>query len=181
MAIEFYAMELWHHALRRDLAALDADFDRDVWRNFAFQLHFHHTSEDRLLWPVVRSKVTDPVDGELLDAMEAEHARIDPLLAAVEESVASGASGVGAPPRFAELTAAVNAHMQHEEQAALPMIDRLLTQAEWDGFVDGTRKLDGDLAQNPAQLIPWLIDGAPEDLRGHMLATLPPPVLAMLR
>ena len=40
MAIEFTAMEIFHHALRRDLAALEADFDRDRWRNFRFQLHF---------------------------------------------------------------------------------------------------------------------------------------------
>ena len=176
MAIEFTAMEVFHHALRRDLAALEADFDRDRWRNFRFQLHFHHTSEDLLLWPVVRAKITDPADQELLDTMEAEHAQIEPLLAAVEEELTAGQAR---PARFAALVAAVTGHLTHEEQAALPMMDRLITQQEWNGFVDGTRKLDGDLAQNPAFFLPWLIDGAPDELRRRVLANLPPPVLAM--
>lgn len=176
MAIEFTAMEIFHHALRRDLATLSADFDRDRWRNFAFQLHFHHTSEDLLLWPVVRGKVTDPADGELLDTMEAEHARIDPLLAAV----AKQAAGAGMPAGFAELAAAVSAHLTHEEEAALPMMDRLITQQEWDGFVNGTRTLDGELAQNPTVLIPWMLEGASDELRRRVLANLPPHVVALV-
>lgn len=176
MAIEFTAMEIFHHALRRDLATLGGGFDRDLWRNFAFQLHFHHASEDLLLWPVVRGKVTDPADDELLNAMEAEHARIDPLLAAVEKQ----AAGPGAPAAFAELAAAVEAHLTHEEEAALPMMDRLITQREWDGFVNGTRTLDGDLAQNPAALIPWMLEGAPDELRRRVLANLPPHVVALV-
>lgn len=177
MAIEFTAMEIFHHALRRDLAALEADFDRDRWRTFAFQLHFHHASEDLLLWPVVRAKITDPADDRLLDAMEAEHAQIDPLLVAVGDGVAAGQRS---PDRLVELAAAVTGHLDHEEQAALPMMDRLLTQQEWDGFVEGTRKLDGNLVQNPAILIPWMLDGAPDELRRRVLANLPPAVLALI-
>jgi Hemerythrin HHE cation binding domain len=175
MDIEFTAMEIFHHALRRDLKALEADFDRERWRNFAFQLHFHHASEDLLLWPVVRAKITDSAGSELLDAMEAEHARIDPMLAAAEAELAGGQR-----PELADLAAAVTGHLDHEEQAALPMMDRVLTQQEWDGFVEGTRKLDGDLAQNPAILIPWMLDGAPEELRRRVLANLPAPVLALI-
>jgi hypothetical protein len=177
MAIEFTAMEIFHHALRRDLAVLSGDFDHDRWRNFAFQLHFHHTSEDLLLWPAVRVKITDPADGRLLDDMEAEHAAIDPLLAGVDEDLAAGQDVTA---RLAAAAAAVTGHLDHEEHAALPMIDRLLTQQEWDGFVDGARKLDGDLAQNPRVLIQWMLEGAPAELRGRVIANLPPPVLAML-
>ena len=176
MAIEFTAMEIFHHALRRDLAALEADFDRDLWRNFRFQLHFHHTAEDMLLWPVVQGKVTDPADHELLVAMEAEHGGIEPLLAAIDDEVAADQ---GRPAQLAKLAAAVNEHLAHEEQAALPMIDRLLTQQEWEGYVEGTRKLDGDLAQNPAVLLPWMLKDAPDHLRRRVLANLPKPVLAM--
>jgi Arc/MetJ family transcription regulator len=176
MAIEFTAMEIFHYALRRDLAALEADFDTGVWRNFRFQLHFHHSAEDILLWPVVQAKIADPADTELLGAMEAEHAGIEPLLVAIDDEVAAGA---GRPARLTELSAAVGAHLTHEEQAALPMMDRLLTQQEWDGYVEGTRKLDGDLAQNPAILLPWMIKGAPDELRRRVLANLPPPVLAI--
>jgi hypothetical protein len=178
MTIQFTAMEIFHHALRRDLAKLGADFDSEVWRTFAFQLHFHHTAEDLLLWPVVRQKITDPADAELLDSMEAEHASIDPLIAAVDEGVAAGRD---VTDQVAAVASAVTGHLHHEELATLPMMDRLITQQEWDGFVEGTRKLDGELRQNPAVLIPWMLDGAPEELRQRVLVNLPPPVLAMLR
>lgn len=176
MPIQFTAMEIFHHALRRDILALETDFDRDGWGTFRFQLHFHHTSEDLLLWPLVRSKVTDPADVEVLDAMEAEHAAIEPLLAAAEDELAAGR---GRPAQLAEVAAALRTHLTHEEQAALPMMDRLLSQQEWDGFVEGARRLDGELAQNPAVLIPWMVKGAPDELRRRVLANLPPPVLAM--
>src|SRR6266700_4199600 len=176
MAIDFTVMEIFHYALRRDLVSLNADFDRDRWRNFAFQLHFHHTAEDRLLWPVVREKVTDPADVGLVDAMEAEHAQIDPLLAAVEDA---STAGDGVAPVMAALTTAVASHLDHEERAALPMMDRLLTPQEWDGFVQGTRALDGDLKQNLPVFMPWLLDGAPDELRNRMLANLPPPIRAL--
>ena len=40
-------------------------------------LHAHHESEDQGLWPLVRVK--NPAAGALLDSLEADHERIDPL------------------------------------------------------------------------------------------------------
>jgi iron-sulfur cluster repair protein YtfE (RIC family) len=178
MAIEFTAMEIFHHALRRDMAALSDSFDGDVWKNFAWQLHFHHVSEDRLLWPGVRAAVTDPADLALLDAMEAEHHRLDPLVAAVEETAASG-DDLG--PRLADLAAALEDHLGHEERAGLPLIDKVYTQADWNAYVDAVRAQTGDMAQNPAVLLPWLLRGAPDELRARVLAALPEPVRAMVK
>jgi hypothetical protein len=177
MAIEFTAMEIFHHALRRDLVALNADFEPGKWKNFAFQLHFHHSGEDRLLWPIVRAKVTDPDDEKLLAAMEAEHERIDPLLAEVKDAVAAG-HGVEGP--LAELSAALLEHLEHEENAVLPLIDRLLTPAEWAAYVDSVREQDGDMRQNPATFLPWLIEGAPAELKGRVVAAIPPHVRALI-
>jgi hypothetical protein len=176
MAIEFTAMEIFHHALRRDLTALTTEFDHPTWRNFAFQLHFHHTSEDRLLWPLVQEKVTDVDDGALLVELEAEHALIDPLLGTVEDVLATGGN-VTAP--LAELAEALYAHLEHEEQEGLPLIDSVLTPAEWEAYVGAVRSQDGDMAQNPAVFLPWLLKDAPEELRGRMLAGIPEPVRAM--
>jgi hypothetical protein len=172
MAIQFTAMEIFHHALRRDLVALNADFDPAKWKNFAFQLHFHHSGEDRLLWPIVRAKVTDPDDEKLLAAMEAEHARIDPLLAEVNDRGAEGP--------LAELTAALLEHLGHEETEVLPLIDRLLTPEEWLAYVDAVREQDGDMRQNPATFLPWLIEGAPAELKGRVVAAIPPHVRALI-
>lgn len=168
MAIDFTSMEIFHHALRRDLAALTAEFDREVWRNFAFQLHFHHVSEDRLLWPVVQAKLKEPADLALLDELEAEHGKIDPLLAEVGAAPDGDVRGP-----LAELAHALDDHLGHEERDGLPLIDAVLTQQEWDAYVEAVRAQDGDLAQNPAVFLPWLLKDAPDELRGRMLAGIP--------
>ncbi len=43
-------------------------------------LHGHHSGEDEGLWPLVRGRNPDAAD--LLDSMEADHARIAPAAAA---------------------------------------------------------------------------------------------------
>jgi hypothetical protein len=48
---------------------------------FKKYLRIHHRAEDEAVWPVMYQVLTDrPDDLALLDAMEAEHAAIDPLL-----------------------------------------------------------------------------------------------------
>jgi hypothetical protein len=169
--------EIFHHALRRDLAELQAGFDEEVWRNFAWQLRFHHTSEDRLLWAPVRERVTDPADLAVLDAMEAEHSRIDPLLEAVDDALKEGRSPAGP---LAELHTALEGHLAHEEGEGLAVVEKVYTQADWDAYVESIRAQTGEMAQNPALLIPWLLKEAPEELRTRVLAALPAPVRAMV-
>src|SRR5881394_1749001 len=92
--IDFTVMYATHDAFRRDLERLEAAAAagkagtpevRAGWESFKSQLIVHHTVEDAYLWPRLRSAVAGrPDDLALLDDMEAEHARIDPLLAAVE-------------------------------------------------------------------------------------------------
>src|SRR5690348_252637 len=85
-----------HAALRRDLeriARVSARGDDNPaqvlrtacgWEMFKSYLHVHHTAEDDMLWPPMRQALADGADGNaLLDAMEAEHAAIDPLLGAI--------------------------------------------------------------------------------------------------
>jgi hypothetical protein len=49
------------------------------WQLFTTQLHIHHTAEDQDLWPRMRSHLADrPDELALLQAMQDEHARIDP-------------------------------------------------------------------------------------------------------
>src|SRR4051794_6483708 len=47
-------------------------------------LHAHHSGEDQGLWPLVRSR--NPAAGDLLDSLEADHARIAPAADAVVEA-----------------------------------------------------------------------------------------------
>ena len=91
-----------HRAFRRDLAKLVraaavADLDDPAkrqsvaagWELFKHELHLHHTAEDELIWPALRPRLAHSENAlSVLDAMEEEHERIDPLLAAVDAAFA---------------------------------------------------------------------------------------------
>src|SRR3954449_5413204 len=97
-------MYLMHHAFRRDLAAFAAAVgvtdvqDGRAWRRlarrwgrFARILHLHHAGEDEILWPLLLRKVDaggDATGRATLEAMEAEHEEIDPLLAGCADGLA---------------------------------------------------------------------------------------------
>ena len=98
-----------HHAFRRDLARLAraaaaADLSDPArrqsvaagWELFKRELHLHHTAEDEIIWPVLRPRLAHSENAlSVLDAMEDEHERIDPLLAAVDAAFVQrdGAAG----------------------------------------------------------------------------------------
>src|SRR6266508_43132 len=88
----------------------------------------------------------------------AVQARIDPLLDAVEGAFADRDGG---HQRLGDtvdaLASALYGHLGHEERDALPLIDRSLTQAEWQAFGNDQRRLIGT---GGAQLFPWLLDEA---------------------
>ena len=86
-----------HDALRRDLDEILRVTERSSddpkillgtalgWEMFKQFLRVHHTSEDDLLWPAMRAALTGDCGAHaLLDAMEAEHATIDPLLLSID-------------------------------------------------------------------------------------------------
>src|SRR5277367_1153764 len=96
-----------HDAFRRDLtrlaqAAAFADLPdparrasvRAGWELFKRQLHLHHTAEDAIVWPALRERLPHSDHAQsVLDAMEAEHQQIDPLLAAVDDAFARAEEG----------------------------------------------------------------------------------------
>src|SRR4051794_40303337 len=100
--VDFTMMYAAHDAFQRDLRRLNAVAGtgriadpavRAGWETFKNQLHIHHTVEDAALWPPLRRKVAGPGEVAILDAMEAEHGRIDPLLSRVDASFTAGGAG----------------------------------------------------------------------------------------
>lgn len=187
-AIDFTAMYAMHDALRRELGHLDrltSDPDVDArqvlatgagWQLFKKALHVHHTAEDDALWPPLHDSVAGrPGDLTLLEAMAAEHAAIDPFLEAIDDYVAD-ASAPADPVRLRELVEALVAgltgHLKHEEDAALPLIERSLSVEQWAAFGQWHAQRIGPDAP---QLLPWLLDGADERTTQAMLAPLPGP------
>jgi iron-sulfur cluster repair protein YtfE (RIC family) len=185
--VDFTLMYAVHDAFHRDLrhltAAVEADQTADAavragWATFKNQLHVHHTAEDTSLWPPLRQKVTRPDETAVLDAMEAEHARIDPLLSKVDASLAaSGHAGLAG--NAGALAQTLAAHMKHEEDQALPLVEAHLGPDGWAAFRKATGKIQG--LRGGAEFFPWMLDGASADTSRKVLGTLPPPARLLYR
>lgn len=182
--LDMTMMVTLHDALRRELerlarvAARTGDDPRRVlraaagWELFKRFLRVHHTTEDDVLWPVMRRVLAGrPDDLALLDAMEAEHAAIDPLLAAVDAAVLDRDHGAR---RLADaldaLATGLRHHLRHEEDEGLALIDATLTAEQWARFGGAHRARIGDDA--PAYL-PWLLDEASPETAERVLGGLP--------
>jgi len=109
-----------------------------------------------------------------------EHARIDPLLDAVEGAFADRDGG---HQRLGDtvdaLASALYGHLTHEERDVLPLIDQSLTQAEWRAFGNDQRRRTG--IRSGAQLFPWLLDEATPEQVKAVLGELPPPLRVVYR
>jgi len=184
-------MYVMHHAFRRDidafLAAVRATPVRDGtvwaalaarWTRFAEVLHHHHEVEDAAIWPVllVRVEASGSVeDLATLEAMEAEHATIDPALAACATGFAEMVAHPCADHRNAldvRVTAfreALLAHMRHEECEALPLLQRVMTAEEFEVVEEQSRKAY-PLRLVPF-LVPWVLLGLPDHARTRILTT----------
>jgi len=77
------------------------------------------------------------------------------------------------------LTAELSGHLAHEERDTLPLLERSLSQAEWQGFVADQRRKSG--IRGAAQFLPWLLDGASAEQAQVVLAELPAPLRVVYR
>jgi iron-sulfur cluster repair protein YtfE (RIC family) len=187
MTIDFTPMYASHDAFRRDLERLAAAVAEGRahtgpvlagWENFKHQLHIHHTAEDSDLWPRVRARVAGRVrDLALLDDMETEHGRIDPLLVAVDAALNERAFEL--PDLVRALRATLDDHLKHEEDRALPLMGEVLTGADWGAFTGRIRRTQG--VRGAAVFVPWLVDGVSAEERGRVLGAFPPPVRVLNR
>jgi hypothetical protein len=177
-------MYLMHHAFRRDLAAFAAAVpltpleDRATWRRlrqrwelFATVLHKHHSGEDAGLWPMLLERVDaagDAAGRHTLEAMEAEHEEIDPTLQACADGFARLAQALpikeAADARAAlavRLVAArerLGAHLVHEERDAMALVQRHMTQQDWEDMVlEHFEK--GVTVRYRLQVMPWIAHG----------------------
>ena len=143
--LDMSMMFAMHDALRRELVQVARIASRTDdhpgqllraalgWELFKKFLLVHHQSEDDTLWPTLRTNVAGQPDRvALADALEAEHAVIEPLLTAIDAAAADPDYGY---QRFGdivdELATKLSAHLSHEETDGLPLIDTSLTEQEW--------------------------------------------------
>lgn len=192
-------MYVIHHAFRRDLAAFEvavratpiADAPTWAalsarWTAFATVLHHHHSVEDAHLWPVLQSKIAENGDAtRLLQAMEAEHERIDPALTSVTSGFAALLEHPCADHRNAldvhvtATRAALLAHLAHEETHALPLLQKTLTVEENAAFEKAAERAY-PLRMIPF-LLPWVSAGLPDDVRRRIVEDAGPGYGLLLR
>jgi iron-sulfur cluster repair protein YtfE (RIC family) len=146
---EWTIMYALHDAFRRDLETMLAPnagpaVVRARWANFRDQLEFHHTAEDEVMWPPVRARLAGDPDGlALMDAMEAEHRLIDPLLAAVDDALGDEAGQARLADALARMGTVLASHLAHEETDALPLITRVMTTAGVASIFKGFATIGG--------------------------------------
>jgi hypothetical protein len=186
-SVDFTMMYVAHDAFNRDVtrlvdaAARGRGFEPPAvatWRTFSRQLHTHHTAEDTALWP----KLYEVVNGDetaVLAAMEAEHAAIDPRLERVDAAIDEH-NGPVLLAELRSLSTELSQHMRHEEEAALPLLERRLGAAGWEAFTAEIRQRVGGI-KGGAQYLPWVLDGAAPAARRSVLKALPPPARLLLR
>jgi hypothetical protein len=179
-----------HDAFRRDLTRLArtasaANLSEPAkrqsvaagWELFKRELHIHHTAEDEIIWPALRPRLAhSPTALSVLDAMEAEHELIDPLLASVD---AAFARHEPAADVIDALTSALTGHLAHEERDGLPLIGVALTAAEWRGV--GRKMASKNGLSAGSEMFAWILDGADRDHSKATLAQLPPPLRLLYR
>ncbi|MEU9773227.1 hemerythrin domain-containing protein [Streptomyces sp. NPDC047968] len=180
-----------HDALRRELeriARITSRVDEDPrhvlstavgWELFKKFLVAHHASEDRTVWPVMHKALAGreaEAEIALLDAMEAEHAVIDPLLADIDAALAdrdSGAARLGG--LVDQLCTDLRAHLDHEEREALALMDLTMSQEQWSAFSAEQKDRIGSDAN---RYLPWLLDDIDAARVATVLGKLPPPLRA---
>lgn len=187
-------MRALHAALRRDSDRLERAAERfgaqdhkahDAlllgWECFSSSLHHHHRIEDTHIWPLLRQKRTDsPDDVAVLNAMEQEHAGIDPAIEAVQRTLGDRqASREDVASSIADFVGFLRAHLEHEERDAFPLIRRHITHQEWDALNKASMK---DLSLGElSRMGPWLLDGVKPEDASRVLQEIPPPLRLLHR
>lgn len=141
-------------------------------------LHMHHTTEDDLIWPKLLDRAG--LDAPRVKRMEEQHKQIDASVAEVRAAMPvwrsdpTAATGAALADRIGEFLVVMEEHLDEEEEVVVPLIDRHLTEAEWQDVGErGFEKF------TPAQR--WIATGqmvevaTPEET-AMMFGTLPAPV-----
>lgn len=185
--VDMQTMYVMHHGFRRDLRRFaDAVRStpagerstwvllRDRWELFAEVLHHHHSGEDAGIWPWLRDRCSDE-HLAMLDAMEAEHGEIDPLLEAcaagfrrLSES-ADEAARAALAVRVVAARDSLGRHLAHEETEAIALIQELMTQEEWLELDEKHFKDQKLTLGKVLRIVPWAAYDVPRDVRSRVL------------
>jgi hemerythrin-like domain-containing protein len=107
----------------------------DAFGDYQMGLHFHHSGEDELVWPLLLARVD--LEADVVLRMEAQHEAIARTLEEADQRMpawCAAPSQVTVAPLVAVLAehrAALLEHLDDEEKYVLPLIEEHLTAAEY--------------------------------------------------
>jgi len=182
-----------HGAVRRDLkrfkAALAAFPDgsaaraaqlQTAWKYFYGELDYHHHGEHEIAWPAL-AKIG--VTKEVLDQMDAEHARMadalgaaDTAFAALVRTPTNGAAN-DAAAAVTGLDAVVTEHLAHEEAELEPVYQ---ANRQGPAMKAMGKKFAKRNAKDAGAFFAWILDGATDEEKRALRVDVPPPVIAIL-
>jgi len=182
-----------HAAFRRDLDrfidALTAfppgDLTRakqlgTAWKNFEFELTYHHEGEHSIAWPALEQI---GVSRDLLATMDEEHAVMGAALVDAGEAMkaltrtAGVAESRAAAVAFKKLREVTVTHLDHEE-AELESV--YLQNEDAPAVKEMARKFAKVSPARGGRFMAWLMDGATPAEREVLTSNVPGPVLAVL-
>lgn len=183
-------MVVVHNVFRRNFGAVPALVRRvpagdrvragvvvDFFADLSQGLHHHHTVEDEFMWPLLLDRA--PLDEPLITRMEQQHHHI----AGLSERAASQAqvfAAHGDPVRGGELAETVEAlltamqeHLHDEETRILPLVEQVMTVAEWEAMGERAR---ADIPRD-RQLVflGFILQGLSNEQQRAFLAEMPVP------
>ncbi len=141
-------------------------------------LHHHHVGEDELLWPRLSARTRFHAD--LLARMDSQHQGLAVLL---EHAATALADWLDAPTAHTstplttlleQLSAGLNEHFDEEEAAVLPIVERVITAAEYQEV--GQRGLMSIPLTRRLVVLGYLLEDATPEERTVFLAAIPRPV-----
>ena len=168
-------------ALVQEVPAADATRVGAVADHLEFLLHglhMHHTTEDDLIWPKLLDRAD--LDAPLVERMEEQHQQIDTSVAEVRTAMAvwrsdpTPATSSALSDRIGEFLIVLEGHLDEEEQVVVPLIDRDLTEAEWQEV--GERGFEKFTPAERWIATGLLVEVATPEEAAMMFGQLPPPV-----
>ncbi len=140
-------------------------------------LRVHHESEDELLFPRLLERADD---AETVARIGAQHHDIETALAAAADrvtafrSTGSAEAGAALVAAVAALEAAALPHLDEEELSVLPVVEQVITTAEWDELPG--HALGAFAGEDPFLIIGLVREQFTEEQNARMLEGMPPPV-----
>jgi hemerythrin-like domain-containing protein len=150
------------------------------YEGFRAELHDHHTIEDEIFSPALVARLPETAP-PLVGRIDADHERLAYLLGRMGVALERlGNPHVSFRLAHAEATMLADGlrellrtHLAFEDADVVPLFARHFTAGEYDELEAGARKRVA--LRQLAFTIPWVLEGADDEERAHLLAAAPLP------